>query len=80
VCSSYARRYATTKAFLISIFCTFFDILNIPVFWPILLIYFLVLFFSTMKTQILHMVKHRYIPFDFRKPSFKGVGAEKDSK
>jgi len=71
--------YATTKAFLISIFCTFFDILNIPVFWPILLIYFLVLFFSTMKTQILHMVKHRYIPFDFRKPNFKGV-SEKDSK
>ena len=42
-------------------------------------IYFLVLFFSTMKTQILHMVKHRYIPFDFRKPSFKGA-AERDNK
>jgi hypothetical protein len=63
---------------LLAIFCTFFEVLNIPVFWPILLIYFLVLFTLTMKKQILHMIKHRYIPFDFRKPSFKG--GDKESK
>ena len=36
---------------------TFFSIFNIPVFWPILLLYFIALFFLTMKRQIKHMIK-----------------------
>ena len=40
---------------------------DVPVFWPILLMYFLVLFFVTMKRQIKHMIKYRYIPFSFGK-------------
>jgi len=35
----------------------------VPVFWPILLVYFCALFFVTMRRQIRHMIKHRYIPF-----------------
>ena len=31
--------------------------LQVPVFWPILLIYFIVLFGMTMKKQIAHMIK-----------------------
>jgi hypothetical protein len=31
---------------------TFFSIFDIPVFWPILLIYFLALFAMTMKRQV----------------------------
>lgn len=42
-----------TRAVLIAFVCTFFSILNIPVFWPILLIYFIVLFTVTMKKQIM---------------------------
>jgi hypothetical protein len=57
---------------------TFFDVFDIPVFWPILLIYFFILFFMTMKRQIQHMLKHRYIPFDFGKP--KHAGKEKETK
>eukprot|EP01089_Gocevia_fonbrunei_P011030 TRINITY_DN2408_c0_g1_i1.p1 TRINITY_DN2408_c0_g1~~TRINITY_DN2408_c0_g1_i1.p1 ORF type:complete len:200 (+),score=17.78 TRINITY_DN2408_c0_g1_i1:87-686(+) len=74
--------HATTRAFLIASFCTFIGILNIPVFWPILLIYFIALFGFTMKKQIIHMYKHRYIPFTFGKPSFKrgDKGKEKDAQ
>jgi hypothetical protein len=35
----------------------------VPVFWPILLLYWLLLFVVTMKRQIKHMIKHKYLPF-----------------
>ena len=47
---------------------------NIPVFWPILLMYFIALFVLTMKRQIKHMIKYRYIPFSFGKTKYKGKG------
>ena len=62
---------ATWIAFLM----TFFNMFDIPVFWPILLMYFIVLFFLTMKRQIKHMIKHKYIPFSFGKPKYVGVKA-----
>lgn len=41
-------------------FCmTFFEFFDVPVYWPILLLYFLSLFILTMKRQIRHMIKHR---------------------
>ncbi len=58
------------KAVLFAFFLTFFEAVNIPVFWPILLIYFLALFVMTMKKQILHMIKHRYIPFSVGKKTY----------
>ena len=52
---------------------TLFSIFDIPVFWPILLLYFIVLFTITMKRQIEHMIKHSYIPCDcFKKKKYKG--------
>ena len=50
---------------------------NIPVFWPILLMYFFALFFLTMKRQVKHMIKYKYVPFSFGKAKYKGKdGAE----
>ena len=49
--------YALTKAFCVAFVMTFFSLFNIPVFWPILLLYFIALFFLTMKRQIKHMMK-----------------------
>lgn len=46
--------------------------MNIPVFWPILVLYFLILFFMTMRKQIRHMIKYRYIPFNIGKKAYKG--------
>ena len=39
--------YSATRAMAISFFCTWFSIFNIPVFWPVLVIYWLILFTLT---------------------------------
>lgn len=44
--------YAITKSTTIALVCTFFDVFNVPVFWPILVMYFITLFCITMKRQI----------------------------
>ncbi|XP_047317958.1 protein RER1B-like [Impatiens glandulifera] len=62
--------YSITKAFLVAFMLTFFSLLDVPVFWPILLIYWIVLFFLTMKRQIQHMIKHKYVPFDIGKQRY----------
>jgi len=60
--------HSCTRSVVIAFFLTFFSIVDIPVFWPILLMYFCVLFFVTMKKQIEHMMKHKYVPFSWGKP------------
>ncbi|KAL0454166.1 UNVERIFIED_CONTAM: protein RER1A [Sesamum latifolium] len=64
--------YAITKAFCIAFIMTFFSMFDVPVFWPILLCYWLVLFALTMKRQIMHMIKYKYIPFNIGKQTYKG--------
>ncbi|PHH63590.1 hypothetical protein CDD81_5682 [Ophiocordyceps australis] len=62
--------YWATRAICISIFCTFFELFNIPVFWPVLVMYWMILFVLTMRKQIQHMIKYRYVPFSFGKKSY----------
>ncbi|CAO3674971.1 unnamed protein product [Rhizopus stolonifer] len=62
--------YSVTKATVISLFCTVFRLFDVPVYWPILLMYFIILFGLTMRRQISHMVKYKYIPFDLGKKSY----------
>jgi hypothetical protein len=64
--------YSAWKAVIIATVCTFFDALNVPVFWPILVMYFIILFTITMKRQLKHMVKYRYIPFTYGKTKYRG--------
>ncbi len=61
---------------------TFFDLFDIPVFWPILLGYFMLLFGITMKTRIEHMRKHGYVPWSLGKKKYSAgaPGPKKDSK
>jgi len=63
--------YSATKATAIAFVCTFFQLFNIPVFWPILVMYFITLFCITMKRQIKHMIRFKYIPFTWGKPKFQ---------
>ncbi|CAH1121724.1 unnamed protein product [Ceutorhynchus assimilis] len=63
--------YSVTKSTVIGLICTFFDCFNIPVFWPILVMYFITLFCITMKRQIRHMIKYRYLPFTHGKPKYQ---------
>ena len=56
--------------FVVSIFFTFFECFDIPVFWPLLLVYFLLIFFIIMKRQIKHMIKYNYLPWDTGKKNY----------
>nr|XP_043636250.1 protein RER1A-like [Erigeron canadensis] len=67
--------YSLTRAFCIAFTLTFFSMFDVPVFWPILLFYWIVLFISTMKRQIMHMIKYRYVPFSFGKRKYTGKKA-----
>lgn len=64
--------WSSTKAVLFGFTATFFPMFDVPVFWPILVFYWFILFFVTMKRQIMHMIKYRYVPFSFGKKSYGG--------
>ncbi|KAL8297275.1 hypothetical protein RB597_006382 [Gaeumannomyces tritici] len=59
--------HAATRAIVISFLCSWFEIFNVPVFWPVLVMYWFLLFFLTMRKQIQHMIKYRYVPFSMGK-------------
>lgn len=41
--------YWATRAIVISFACTWFEIFNVPVFWPVLVMYWIILFVLTSK-------------------------------
>jgi Rer1 family len=57
----------SSRSFAVGLIATLFPFLDVPVFWPILLVYWLFLFGVTMHRQIKHMIKYRYLPFDLGK-------------
>ncbi|KAH8913988.1 retrieval of early ER protein Rer1, partial [Atractiella rhizophila] len=50
--------FSATQAIFISMVASFFKILNISVFWPILLFYFCIMFAIEMRARIAHMRKY----------------------
>jgi hypothetical protein len=64
--------YTTFKALIISLILSCFSIFDIPVFWPVLVIYFLTLFILTMRQRIAHMIRYRYVPFSYGKVRYAG--------
>lgn len=62
------------RATFIAIVCSFFSMFNIPVFWPVLLLYFIMLFVMTMRRQIAHMIRYQYVPFDLGKRNYSVGG------
>lgn len=78
--------YSATRAITIGFLCTWFGIFDVPVFWPVLVVYWLILFTLTSKStraynravltgrivrrQIQHMIKYRYVPFSFGKTKY----------
>lgn len=57
-------------SFLIGDILTFFPFFDIPVYWPILLAYFILLFIFTMRQQISRMIKFKYLPWDNGKTEY----------
>ncbi|KAK4523786.1 hypothetical protein GAYE_SCF00G1682 [Galdieria yellowstonensis] len=61
---------SATRATVLALFATAFRFLDIPVFWPILVIYFILLFVATMRRQIADMIQYRYLPFNIGKKKY----------
>ena len=70
----------SAKSLIVAFSMTFFPVFDVPVFWPILLMYFIMLFtMRTMKQQLRHMIKHKYVPFSWGKQTYgKGGGGGKE--
>ncbi|CAK7203442.1 retention in endoplasmic reticulum protein 1 [Sporothrix eucalyptigena] len=64
--------HSATRAIAISFMCSWFPIFDVPVFWPVLVMYWIILFVLTMRKQIQHMIKYRYVPFSFGKARYGG--------
>ncbi|CAF9918991.1 MAG: hypothetical protein HETSPECPRED_003916 [Heterodermia speciosa] len=62
--------HSSTRAILLGFAATWFEVFNVPVFWPVLVVYFIILFSLTMRRQIQHMIKYRYVPFTFGKTRY----------
>ena len=56
-----------TYAFAMGTVCTCFKLLEIDVFWPMLVVYFLILACFTLRKVIMQMIKHNYSLDDFVK-------------
>ncbi|CAM9583661.1 unnamed protein product [Discosporangium mesarthrocarpum] len=72
--------YSSSKGVLIAFLMTFFQVFDVPVFWPILLLYFVVLMAHALKRQIKHMIKHKYVPWTWGKATFNGNGGGRSGK
>jgi hypothetical protein len=57
---------------LVAIFLTLFEFFDFPIYWPLLLFYFIFMTTFLCRFKIEHMIKYRYIPFDFSKKSYSG--------
>jgi len=68
---------SSTRATVIALLCTTSEVFDVPVYWPILVCYFFVLFALTMRRQIQHMIKYKYIPFDIGRKTRYGNGGAK---
>ena len=88
-------RLSATRATVLAFLATLSEAFDVPVFWPILVVYFCVLFALTMRRQIQyvlqflngpnwfgaltpasccrHMIKYKYIPFDFGRKARYGA-------
>ncbi|CAD7924404.1 unnamed protein product [Amoebophrya sp. A120] len=62
--------FDATRCVVISLTLTMFPCFDLPVFWPVLLVYFLLLTFFTLKERIKHMIRHRYLPFTYGKKTY----------
>ena len=44
--------HSATRVILIGFVCSWFEIFNVPVFWPVLVMYWFILFFLTSKSSV----------------------------
>lgn len=50
--------HSATTVIAIAFFCSWFEIFNVPVFWPVLVMYWFILFFLTSKFRVDDFVRY----------------------
>jgi len=55
--------HGACKAFVVAYICTFVPFFNVPVFWPMLLVYFVMVFGISIHRQVAHMWHYNYVPW-----------------
>lgn len=61
---------SVAKGVFISLLLTVIPLLDIPVYWPILVLYSIVLLAVNMGAKVKHMWQHGYVPWSAGKPKF----------
>merc|ERR1711870_100199 len=61
---------AAFRAVVASFTMTFFQLFDLPVFWPILLAYFILLLVLTLKDRVKHIYKFNYVPWSAGKQTY----------
>lgn len=57
--------YWATRAIAISFLCSWFEVFNVPVFWPVLVMYWFILFFLTSKLSLAYDIyRHERLTVD----------------
>eukprot|EP00933_Yihiella_yeosuensis_P046897 TRINITY_DN42516_c0_g1_i1.p1 TRINITY_DN42516_c0_g1~~TRINITY_DN42516_c0_g1_i1.p1 ORF type:complete len:188 (-),score=32.21 TRINITY_DN42516_c0_g1_i1:86-649(-) len=62
--------WSSFRATGIACVMTLIPMFDLPVYWPILLAYFILLTVLTMKDRVKHMIKHKYVPFSLGKKTY----------
>lgn len=61
---------STMLVVTVAFFLTFVDAVNIEVWWPLLLGYFILFATVQISQRVQHMMKFKYVPWDRNKPKF----------
>ena len=51
-------------------FLTFFEYFDFPIFWPLLVFYFIFMTSFLCRYKIEHMIRYKYIPINFGKKKY----------
>ena len=63
-------------ATLVTCVLSCFDGMDFEIYWPLLLSYFLMMTLFVCRYKIEHMVRYRYIPFEFGKKKYERQAAQ----
>lgn len=61
------------SALLFSLFATLTEATDLPAYYPLLLVYFLMLTFVTLRARIQHMLHFRYLPWSVGKQTYGDI-------
>jgi len=54
----------------LALIASFISLFDLPVFWPLLLLYFVGLSVHTLRGRVQHMIKYKYLPFSSGKKTY----------